>query len=134
MSRESSLHVKLVEAAAAEIQHRHSDLYSLTVFVDLPSSGRNRPGLIGGYIPDVFAIDTPETCRIIGEAKTPLDCETQRSRLQLRAFLSHLSLFPNGVFYLCVPWFYRVRADTLLAAAAQTAGALSVQTWIIGSA
>jgi hypothetical protein len=134
MSRESSLHVKLVEAAAAEIQRRHSGLYSLTLFVDLPSAGRDRPGVIGGYIPDVFAIDTPETCRIIGEAKTPLDCETSRSALQFQAFLSHLSRFPNGVFYLCVPWFYRVRADTLVAAAAQAVSAASVQTRIIGSA
>jgi hypothetical protein len=134
MSRESSLHVKLVEAIAAEIQRRHCDLYSLTVFVDLPSAGRERPTVIGGYIPDVFAIDTPETCRIIGEAKTPLDCETPRSTLQFRAFLSHLSRFPNGVFYLCVPWFYRFRADTLVAAAARGVGASSVKTQIIGSA
>jgi hypothetical protein len=134
MSRESSLHVKLVEAMTAEIQRRHCELYSLTVFVDLPSAGRDRPTLIGGYIPDVFAIDTPETCRIIGEAKTPLDCETPRSTLQLQAFLSHLSRFPNSSFYLCVPWFYRVRADAVLTAAAQAVGALSVKTSVIGSA
>ena len=134
MSRESSLHVKLVETMTAEIQRRHCDLYSLTVFVDLPSAGRDRPAVIGGYIPDVFAIDTPETCRIIGEAKTPLDCETPRSTLQLQAFLSHLSRFPNGIFYLCVPLFYRVRADSLLAAAVHAVDASSVKTRIIGSA
>lgn len=131
MSRESSLHVNLVEAAVAEIRRRHCSLYSLTVFVDLPSAGRDRPQMIGGYVPDIFAIDTPETCRIIGEAKTPLDCETPRSRLQFVAFLSHLSRFPNALFYLAVPWPYRVRAHTLIDAAAQAAGASSVALQVI---
>jgi hypothetical protein len=134
MPRESSLHVSLVEEAVAEIKRRHGDLYSLTVFVDLPSAGRDRPTMIGGYVPDIFAIDTPETCRIIGEAKTAPDCETPRSRLQFIAFLTHLSQFPNGLFYLSVPWFYRMRAQTLIEAAAQTAGATAVKVQIIGSA
>jgi len=131
MSRESSLHVSLVEVAVAEIKRRHCDLYSLTVFVDLPSAGRDRPEMIGGYVPDIFAIDTPETCRIIGEAKTPLDCETPRSRLQFIAFLSHLSCFRNALFYLSVPWVYRVRGRTLIESAAQAAGASSVAVQVI---
>jgi hypothetical protein len=134
MSRESALHVKLVEKTAAEIRHRHNDLYSLTILVDLPSAGRDRPRNIGGYVPDVFAIDAPETCRIIGEAKTELDCETKRSQLQFVAFLSHLSRFPNPRFYLCVPYLYRVRAEILVGAAALTAGALSVKSVVIGGA
>ncbi len=131
MSRESLIHVSLVEAAAAEIRRRHKDLYSLTMFVDLPSAGRDRPAMIGGYVPDIFAIDTPETCRIIGEAKTAIDCETPRSRLQFIAFLTHLSRFPNGLFYLAVPWFYRVRARTLIESAAQAAGAAAVKLQVI---
>jgi hypothetical protein len=131
MSRESSMHVSLVEAAAAEIKRRHQDLYSLTMYVDLPSAGRDRPGMISGYVPDIFAIDTPETCRIIGEAKTATDCETPHSRLQFIAFLWHLSLFPSGFFYLSVPWFYRVRAQTLINSAAQVAGAGGVKMHVI---
>lgn len=131
MSRESLMHVSLVKAAAAEIRRRHEDLYSLTMYVDLPSAGRDRPEMIGGYIPDIFAIDTPETCRIIGEAKTAADCETPRSRLQFIAFLTHLSRFPNGLFYLAVPWFYRVRARTLVESAAHAAGASSVELRVI---
>ncbi len=131
MSRESLTHVSLVEAAAAEIRRRHKDLYSLTMFVDLPSAGRDRPTMIGGYVPDIFAIDTPETCRIIGEAKTAIDCETPRSRLQFIAFLTHLSRFPNGLFYLAVPLFYRVRARTLIESAAQAAGAAAVKLQVI---
>lgn len=131
MSRESLTHVRLVEAAAEEIKRRHQDLYSLTLYIDLPSAGRDRPAMIGGYVPDIFAIDAPETCRIIGEAKTASDCETSRSHLQLIAFLSHLSQFPNGLFYLSVPWFYRVRARSLLDSAVIAAGALSVKVQVI---
>lgn len=131
MARESSMHVALVEAAAAEIRRRHQNLYSLTLYVDLPSAGRDRPAMIGGYVPDVFAIDTPETCRIIGEAKTAVDCETPRSRQQFIAFLSHLSKFPSGLFYLSVPWFYRARAQTLIESIAETAGASSVNVRVI---
>jgi hypothetical protein len=87
--------------------------------------------MIGGYVPDIFAIDAPETCRIIGEAKTATDCETPRSRLQFIAFLSHLSQFPNGIFYLSVPWFYRARARALVESAIEPAGALSVKIQII---
>jgi hypothetical protein len=131
MSRESSMHVSLVEAAVAEIKRRHRDLYSLTMYVDLPSAGRDRPRMIGSHVPDIFAIDTPETCRIIGEAKTATDCETPHSRMQFIAFLFHLSLFPNGLFYLAVPWFYRIRAQSLIASAAQAAGASAVKMKVI---
>ena len=131
MPRESSTHVGLVEAAVAEIKRRHQSLYSLTLYVDLPSAGRDTPAMIGGYVPDIFAIDAPETCRIIGEAKTASDCETPRSRLQFIAFLSHLSRFPNGLFYLAVPWFYRVRARTLIDLAAEAAGASAVKVQVI---
>nr|WP_281721371.1 hypothetical protein [Nitrosomonas nitrosa] len=125
------MHVALVEAAAAEIRRRHQNLYSLTLYVDLPSAGRDRPAMIGGYVPDIFAIDAPETCRIIGEAKTAADCETPRSRLQFIAFLSHLSQFQNGLFYLSVPWFYRVRAQTLIDSVAEAACAPSVKLQVI---
>ena len=131
MSRESLMHVSLVETAVAEIRRRHNDLYSLTMYVDVPSAGRDRPTMIRGYVPDIFAIDTPETCRIIGEAKTAVDCETPRSRLQFIAFLSHLSCFPNGLFYLAVPWFYRVRARTVIESAALAAGASAVRLEVI---
>jgi hypothetical protein len=87
--------------------------------------------MIGGYVPDIFAIDSPETCRIIGEAKTPADCETPRSRLQFIAFLSHLSHFPSGLFYIAVPLFYRVHTRNLIDSAAQVAGASAVKVQII---
>ncbi len=114
MSFESLVHVRLVHATVREIMRRHSDLYSLTIFADLPQYGRDKPGRCGGFIPDVFAVDVPETCRIIGEAKTPVDFESERSQRQIAAFLSHLSKFPNSYFYLAIPWPNAARARSVL--------------------
>lgn len=133
MSWETAQHVRLVETLAAEIRERHRNLYSLTLFVDLPSFRRDRPRAIGRYVPDVFAIDTPETCRIIGEAKTPIDCETQRSLDQIEAFLAHLARFPNASFYLAVPLFYRSRAESLLSCAVINTTATNVSVHVIGN-
>jgi hypothetical protein len=133
MSWETAQHVRLVEALAAEIMARHAGLYSLTLFLDLPAYRRDRPRATGGFVPDVFAVDVPETCRIIGEAKTPLDLETDRSRTQIEAFLTHLSRFPNPNFYLAVPLLYKNRAESLLGCAATAASAASVRVHVIGS-
>ena len=98
--------------------------------VDLPSAGRDRPTMIGGYVPDIFAIDTPETCRIIGEAKTATDCETPRSRLQFIAFLTHLSCSRTGCFISRCRGF-TAYAPALIESAAQAAGAAAVKVQII---
>ena len=133
MSWETAQHVRLVEALAADIRRRHADLYSLTLFIDLPAFRRNRPHRIGGFIPDVFAVDTPETCRIIGEAKTPLDLETERTRAQIEAFLSHLSRIANSNFYLAVPLLYKTRAEMLVGSVATNLAATSVTVRVLGS-
>ncbi len=132
MSRESAMHVRLVELAAAEIKRRHKDLYSLTIYVDLPSAGLDRPEMIGGYAQLISSRSTRLKPAGSSARRRPhADCETPRSRLQFIAFLSHLSCFPNGLFYLAVPWFYRVRALTLIDSAAQAAGASAVKVRVI---
>lgn len=133
MSWETAQHVRLVRSLEAEIKQRHAVLYSLTVFVDLPERRRDRPQAIGGFIPDVFAVDVPETCRIVGEAKTPLDLESDRSRVQIEAFLGHLSRFPRANFYLAVPLLYKTRAEVLLLQAVGNAFATGVNVVVIGS-
>ena len=132
MSWETALHVRLVETLATEIKRRHAGLYSLTLFIDLPAFRKDRPQSISGFVPDVFAVDTPETCRIVGEAKTPLDLETARSRHQIEAFLAHLSRFPNANFYLSVPLLYRNRAESLIGYAVENASAMGVRVDVIG--
>lgn len=132
MTRETGQHVSLVEGAIAAIQTSHRALYSLVIYADLPAFGRDRPPYIGGFIPDVFAIDVPETVRIIAEAKTPIDLETQRSHRQITAFLRHLSSFPHGILLLTVPWPYTARAHNLLSAWGKDTGCASVSVQVIG--
>lgn len=124
--------MRLVETLATEVRNRHAALYSLTMFIDLPEFRRDRPQPIAGFVPDLFAVDTPETCRIIGEAKTPLDFETERSRAQIAAFLTHLSRFPTSHFYLAVPLLYRLRAESLVGGIRSDVSASGVGVHVIG--
>ncbi len=84
------------------------------VFADHRGFGVNQPPMIGGYKPDLFVQDVPETFRVIGEAKTPTDFNDDRSMRQIAAFLHHLSLYPNASFYLAVPWLLQERARNVM--------------------
>jgi hypothetical protein len=86
----------------------------LLVLADHISFGADRPRAIDLYTPDVFASDLPATFEIIGEAKTPGDLETDRSKRQITAFLDYLSLLENKTFYLMVPPYSRARAQHVL--------------------
>lgn len=114
MSGESELHIRLVERLVNEVRLRHAVGADVAIFADHHSFGRNRPARIGGYLPDVFASDVPETFRVVGEAKTEGDLQTDRSARQLAAFLDHLALYPKSAFYLAVPWTIVPRARGLL--------------------
>ena len=103
MSGESHAHARLVEGLAKLVGERHGPSTSLVVFADHHAFGADRPPRIGSYLPDVFACDLQAGLRLIGEAKTAADLETERSRRQLAAFLAHLSLYPNTAFYLAGP-------------------------------
>jgi hypothetical protein len=71
--------------------------------------GCDKPPIIGGYRPDVFAIDAPLTTTIIGEAKTAGDLETDHTHKQIADFTRFLCLQTNPVFVLGVPWQARAR-------------------------
>jgi hypothetical protein len=114
MSGESAYHIRLVETLVATVRERHSTPQGIAVFADHREFGVNRPPTLGGYTPDVFACDVPSTFRVVGEAKTKADLETDRSHRQLRAFLDHLSLYPNSTLYIAVPWVVAPRARFIL--------------------
>ena len=114
MSGESAQHVDLVERLVATVEQRHQTSRGIVVFADHHRFGINQPPTIGGFKPDVFAQDLPETFRIIGEAKTPADFRSERSLHQIEAFLDHLSLYANSTFYLAVPWFLKGRANYVI--------------------
>ena len=114
MSGESARHVRLVEALIRTVESRHQPPRGLLIFADHHRFGTDRPPTIGGFTPDLLASDLPETFRVVGEAKTPADLETERSRRQVLAFLDHLALYAGSVFYLAVPILSAPRARSLL--------------------
>jgi hypothetical protein len=114
MSGESARHRRLVESLIEVIERRHQTVPSVVIFADHHRFGSELPPTIGYFTPDVFACDVPATFRVIGEAKTRDDLETERSRRQLTAFLDHLSLYPLGALWLAVPFHVAPRARHLI--------------------
>lgn len=131
MSGESAAHVRLIEALIRFIEERHRPPRGLVLFADHHDFGADRPPRIGGHTPDVFASDLPASFRLIGEAKTAPDLETERSRCQIRAFLDHLSLYPNSTFYLAVPPTALARARFVLRSLSPPAGHGSLQVAVL---
>ena len=119
MAGESSRHVRLVEQLISIVETRHAVDNRLIILADHVRFGANRPPKLGGFVPDLFAHDLPITARIVGEAKTEHDLETDRSLAQLGAFLDHLALYENSTMYVAVPFTYAARARTLLRSLSQ---------------
>jgi hypothetical protein len=109
----------LVEELISMVEARHAAGKSIIVLAEHARFGANRPPMLGGFVPDLFAHDLPITARIVGEAKTEHDLETDRSRAQLGAFLDHLALYANSTMYVAVPFAYAPRARTLLRSLSQ---------------
>lgn len=102
---ESLQHMKLVKAILSYIAEEHREISYLAMLHDLPGLIRGeKPPRIGGFAPDVYAMDAPHTVTIIGEAKTQQDLETEHSRKQIRAFIEFLKDKEKGIFVLAVPW------------------------------
>jgi hypothetical protein len=73
-----------------------------------------KPPRIGGYTPDVHAVDVPTTSTLVGEAKTQIDLERDHTRRQVSAFLEYLAVTPRGIFVLAVPLAARATARRLI--------------------
>jgi hypothetical protein len=114
MSGESAKHISLVERLINLIEDEHRHVRNFVLFADHHRFGTNQPQTFGGYKPDIFAHDMPNSFRVIGEAKTSNDLDSERSSRQVLAFLEHLSLYPNAAFYLGVPWLIQAKANGFL--------------------
>jgi hypothetical protein len=108
---ESLHHLELVKAILDYIAREHCQISYLALLHDLPGAIRGeKPPRIGGYLPDVYAVDAPCTITIIGEAKTVKDLETDHSRRQIRAFTEFLVHKERGILVVSVPWHAGPRA------------------------
>ena len=101
----SRRHEELVDAIVDWLQTQHPNSGALSISAEsifcehLPN-----PPLINGFIPDVYAVGMVEARTIIGEAKTSRDLETQHSRAQFEAFLTHLTDCRNAQLVIATPW------------------------------
>lgn len=114
MSGESARHRFLVEHLLNTVEIRYQGVRSVVIFADHHRFGSQLPPMIGDFTPDVLVTTVPATFRLIGEAKTRDDIETDRSRRQLTAFLDHLALHPPSSFWLGVPYDLAPRARVLM--------------------
>jgi hypothetical protein len=125
---ESSNHTGLVQIIIKYIGREHAQIAALGMVNDLSSPlHAEKPNRIGGFVPDVYAFDAPLTTVIIGEAKTQDDLETERSRKQITAFLTHLCHQQAGIFILAVPWQAKRRALAIVESLRAETGATSVK-------
>jgi hypothetical protein len=126
---ESTQHLRLVRSIVNYVEQEFAALDWLAIYDDTAEPFRGeKPPHIGGYVPDVFAADTPRSTTIIGEAKTLYDLNTQRSRDQIKGFLDYLAPLPNGVFILATPLLAAGRARSIVASAQRGA---SVKTRVV---
>jgi hypothetical protein len=114
MSGESARHVWLVEQLIALVEAECREVRNFVLFADRHGYELSQPQTFGGFKPDIFAHDLPSTFRLIAEAKTSNDLDSERSSRQILAFLEHLSLYPRGTFYLGVPWLAQPKAHGLI--------------------
>lgn len=114
MSGESARHRLLVERLLDAVEARHRGDRSVVIFADHHRFGSELPPMIGPFTPDVLVTSVPATFRLIGEAKTRDDLESERSRRQLTAFLDHLALHPPSALWLAVPFHVAPRARLLI--------------------
>ena len=125
---ESSTHTNLVQLIVTYIRREHKQVTALGIIDDLPDLlHAEKPNRVGGFVPDVYAFDAPLTTVIIGEAKTTADLETDHSKRQLCAFLTHLSHQEAGILILAVPWQAKRRAQAIIEMLRAETGAASVQ-------
>ncbi len=129
---ESLVHQRLVEQIVSYLQAEYEPLYQLAIFHDLPAFiGAEKPPRIGGFVPDVYAVDAPRSITILGEAKTEYDLATDHSHRQLSAYFTFLRLQPCGVLVLAVPWQAKARSLNLVKRLQQTLECSMVRTAVI---
>lgn len=85
------------------------------VFVDSPDSSiQETPFIIDSFRPDVYAKSRRFDREVIGEAKTPGDLDTTRSKKQLEAFLRRTAVNSSHALILATQWDYVRHADSIL--------------------
>lgn len=108
---ESRLHDQLVSVILEHVRRHYRDFL---IFDDRTAMSSHKPPRVGGFVPDVYAVNVPTTRIVIGEAKTFRDLQTPHTDAQMRAFLDHLALSDQGTLIVAVPWMAVATARSLV--------------------
>jgi hypothetical protein len=128
---ETAGHLELVRLIVNYIRARHTR-DGILILTDTAGTPVDlKPYRIGGFVPDVYAVDVPRTICIVGEAKVIADLETDHSRAQLEAFLQHLKLSDHGTLVVAVPWRASVTARRMIAGAVARLDAHNVEVVVL---
>lgn len=101
----SQCHENLVLAILNWLQIQRQAAGEISISADCVSCGHlPNPPALNGFIPDVYAVGIVQTITIIGEAKTPRDLETPRSRAQFESFIMHLANLRMSQLVIATPW------------------------------
>lgn len=129
---ESINHTELLARLLKYVHYTFAADQDAVILHDLPNAiGCEKPPMIGGFRPDLYASTGVLETVIIGEAKTAKDLETAHSREQYRAYTRHLAICAHPTFIMAVPWSLRVRAKTLMRLASEEAGASGIARVVI---
>lgn len=83
--------------------------------MDTPDTLVNElPQLLGSFRPDLYARSIISNRELLGEAKTPRDLETLRSRRQLEAFINSASKNKGMAIILATRWDCVRNANSLI--------------------
>ncbi len=124
-------HQILVEMAVNWVE-RNCINYNPQLLVDnIDMLGASKPFAIRGYIPDIYCRFSSSQYLIVGDAKTPRDLDTKHSKLQMEAFISHISTQGNGLFLIATTWATTNRAKSILKRIKQSLTANSVEVLVI---
>jgi hypothetical protein len=125
---ETIAHTRLVGVIITWLRVQYPTTSGLCLFCDCPPVlETEKPSPIEGFFPDVCAISTPPALTLIGEAKTALDLETQRSYKQFLAFLRFLVARPKPTLVVATPWQATATARSIIKRAQRESHAKAVQ-------
>lgn len=131
---ESQAHHDLVQLTYRYISDRFPAHRGFAIFVDGPKTRRGeKPSRVGGFVPDVLAMDVPTSLHVIGEAKTDQDLDRRHTTAQLLAYLHHLRA-RGGVLVITVPWMVVPTARRIVTAAVEATGATNVEIVLLNDA
>jgi hypothetical protein len=129
---ESLNHTALLARLLNYVTYTFDADHNALILHDLPGAiGCEKPPMIEGFRPDLYATNGALQAVLIGEAKTANDLETAHSREQYRAYARYLAASARSTLILAVPWQLRVRAKTLIRLAVEEAGAPNIVRIVI---